>query len=91
MLQHEYRSHRNGVGSISTKLSTNRKTLRNCVNRAETDTGRKPSLTAVERARGDSSRLSLVFSSQSLRSALALLTAPYRVRSVLWFVILGDA
>lgn len=49
--EHEYPSQWKAVESISAKLNINHETLRNWVNRAETDAGRKPGLTTDERAR----------------------------------------
>jgi len=48
VLDHE---HEYPVQSISAKLDINHETLRNWVNRAEVDAGRKPGLTTDERAR----------------------------------------
>ena len=48
--QHEYASQWKAIVSISAKLDINHETLRNWVNRAETDAGRRPGLTTDERA-----------------------------------------
>jgi len=49
--EHEYASQWKAIESISAKLGINHQTLRNWVNRAETDAGRKPGLATDERAR----------------------------------------
>ena len=49
--EHEYTSQWKAIESISAKLNINHETLRNWVNRAETDAGRKPGFTTDERAR----------------------------------------
>jgi len=49
--EHEYASQWKAIESISAKLGINHQTLRNWVNRAETDAGRKPGLSTDERAR----------------------------------------
>jgi len=48
--EHEFASQWKAVESISAKLNINHETLRNWVNRAETDAGRRPGLTTDERA-----------------------------------------
>lgn len=49
--QHDYPSQWKAIESIAAKVDINPQTLRNWVNRAETDAGRRPGVTSDERAR----------------------------------------